>query len=78
MNALPAVFHDPLQLYYLSVLVLAWPVARIFRRAGFSPLWALLLGIPFVGYIAAAGVLALKRWPALPRKEARGEKEGKK
>jgi hypothetical protein len=56
------VIRDPAGLYYLSASAMAFPVARIFRRAGVSPLWAALLAVPEAGLILCMGVLALKKW----------------
>ena len=53
----------PLQTYYLFAMLAALPVARIFMRAGFKPYWALLLGVPDVGLILCAGLLAIRKWP---------------
>ncbi len=69
MMDLSGIFQDPLKLHFMTALLMAWPVARIFRRSGFSPLWAGLLAVPFLGIILVAGALALRRWPVLPAKE---------
>ena len=49
---------------FLATIVLIVPIWRIFRRAGFAGLWALLMFIPFVGYLGATLMLALRRWPS--------------
>lgn len=59
---------DPVWQYYLSVLIGLWPVARIFRRAGFSPWLAAFLFIPMLGYVVCAGLLTFRRWPLLQKK----------
>lgn len=56
--------HNSLALYYAAALLMAVPVARIFIRAGFSPAWAALLGIPDAGLIACMALLALRKWPS--------------
>jgi len=58
------IFGQQLWTYYAVAAVLMAPVVRIFMRAGFHPAWALLLLLPVVGYIACAGVLALRKWPS--------------
>ncbi len=45
-------------------LIMIWPVWRIFRRAGFTPAWALLIFVPALGWLAATAMLALASWPA--------------
>ena len=47
----------------LVAVVLVVPAWRIFSRAGFSGFWALLMFIPFVGYLLATLMLAFRRWP---------------
>lgn len=69
-EAVAALLRQPLWAYYVSVMLVMAPVARIFLRAGFRPFWALFLLVPYVGYIICAGLLALRRWPVLPKKEA--------
>lgn len=54
---------DPLIRHYISVIMVAYPVAIIFARAGFSKAWALMLFIPYIGIVLCAGYLALSRWP---------------
>ncbi len=56
-------FGQPIWAYYMAAAALMAPSVRIFLRAGFNPAWALLLLVPYVGYIACAGVLALRPWP---------------
>jgi hypothetical protein len=69
---MPAFLFDPVVKYYISAAVAFYPVMRIFRRAGFSPLGALLLLVPFFGYVLAAAALTARKWPVLaaPRGEA--------
>ncbi len=54
---------DPVARYYLFALVVAVPVVQVFRRAGFRPYWAALLGVPQVGLILCLLLLALRKWP---------------
>ena len=69
MPVLYHIFHDPIYQYYSFALLCAWPVVRIFRRAGLKDAYALLLIVPIAGFIACAGILALSPWPALKKKE---------
>lgn len=48
----------------LYVVCLVVPCARILRRAGFGRGWAVLALLPLVN-IAALGVFAFVRWPAV-------------
>lgn len=52
----------PFAEYYIFATLVLLPVAYIFRRAGFNPLWAALLGIPDVGFTVCVSVLALRKW----------------
>jgi hypothetical protein len=58
-------FKDPLVLYYIAALVTAYPLVRIFKRAGFSPEPVAFLIVPMVGYLIALGALVFRKWPAL-------------
>lgn len=59
------IFSDQMvQYYYMAVAVMMMPVLRIFIRAGLKPYWALLLLVPWVGYIFCACALAFRKWPA--------------
>lgn len=69
---LQSLMNQPLWGYYVSVMLVMAPVVRIFMRAGFRPYWALMLLIPWAGYIGCAAVLALFRWPV-----AASQEEGK-
>ncbi len=53
---------DSLGYYYISALMVLYPVSRIFIRAGMSNAWAALLILPMVGYIPCAAVLAFRKW----------------
>jgi hypothetical protein len=45
-------------------LLLLCPFWRLFRRAGFTPWYSLLVLVPYVGLPTAAALLALFPWPA--------------
>lgn len=60
---LQSLMSQPLWGYYVSVMLVMAPVVRIFSRAGFRPYWALMLLIPWAGYIGCAAALALFHWP---------------
>lgn len=62
---MPEMLSDPFVKYYLSALIGIYPLQRIFRRAGFAPFHAAVLLVPFLGYVIAAGMLALRKWPVL-------------
>ncbi len=55
---------NELALYFIFAALALWPMAQVFRRAGFSPLWALAVLIPPNGMILCAFILAMRRWPA--------------
>ena len=47
----------------VSTLVIAVPIAVIFRRAGMSMWWTLFVLVPFGLFICLA-ILAFRDWPA--------------
>lgn len=51
-----------------------WPLARICRRAGFAPWWALLVFVPVVGLLLVMGMLTFRRWPNAPAGAVRARK----
>jgi len=48
-------------------LIIIYPLWRIFRRAGFYPILALLVFVPMIGPLIVAVILAFSRWPNEPR-----------
>lgn len=54
--------QHPLSQYYFSALLAAFPVARVFLRAGFPFWYAGLLAAPFVGFILCLAALSFRRW----------------
>lgn len=50
--------------YILMLVLLLFPLWKIFGKAGFNPLFSLLLLIPFLGALASVLILAFARWPA--------------
>lgn len=69
MEVLQTYLSDPFVKYYISAFAALYPLAVIFARAGFSRLRALWVLVPFAGYLVVAGLLALSRWPVMPRAE---------
>lgn len=57
---------DPGLVLFLFNLLALWPLARICRRAGFAPWWALLVLVPVVGLLLVMTMLMVRRWPSLP------------
>jgi len=49
--------------FIIFVIAIIYPVGRILRRLGFSPLWSILVFIPLVNVISL-WVLALTDWPS--------------
>lgn len=64
-----AVF-GPLTGVVIFNIATAWPLWRIFRRAGLPPWWSLIAFAPLVGMVAATALLFHVRWPNLPRRAA--------
>jgi hypothetical protein len=69
MMTIHTLLHMPVVQYYIFAVLVAFPVARSLRRAGFPMLWAALLIIPMVGFLCCAGVMALKPWPATQQRK---------
>ncbi|MBI3420182.1 MAG: hypothetical protein HY053_08630 [Proteobacteria bacterium] len=68
MPHLPPLLH-----ILIADLLLIWPLMRLYRRVGLSPLWALLIFasvlVPISGLLLAALPLTLKKWPNFPDPE---------
>jgi hypothetical protein len=57
------------ELHALVAALAAYPMIRIFRRAGLSPWPVLFLVIPVFGFAVVGSILAFTRWPKVaPRK----------
>lgn len=61
---MPEFAVDPGLSLFLFNIAAVWPLMRIFRRAGFSPWWALVIFVPVIGLIGVLGLLTMRRWPA--------------
>ena len=57
--------RHPLARYYVSVVLVALPCLRIFRRTGIGFWPAAFLAIPYIGYIFSAAALVAIKWPRL-------------
>ncbi|MFN7644157.1 MAG: hypothetical protein ACK5PW_13935 [Burkholderiales bacterium] len=65
--ALQGLLDSPSLVTLLGLVLLTVPIvmiARVLRRAGYSPWWVLLVLVPLVNLIAL-WVFAYARWPAL-------------
>ncbi|MDB5396796.1 MAG: hypothetical protein JWM91_4302 [Rhodospirillales bacterium] len=51
------------EIHFLVAALAAWPLIRIFRRAGLSPWPVVLVLIPIFGIAIVGSMLAFKRWP---------------
>jgi len=51
--------------HVVFVILLIYPLWRIFGRTGMSPLLSLFLLIPGIGALICVLILALGRWPAI-------------
>ena len=65
---------DPGLVLFAFNALAVWPLARICRRAGFAPWWALLIFIPVVGLLLVWGMLTFRHWPVLPQRQPRERK----
>ena len=65
-------------IHFAIAAIAAWPLVRIFRRAGLSPWPVAFLVVPIVGFAIVGSYLAFLRWPNIaprvvpkaPRKKA--------
>lgn len=55
-------WQQPLVKYYISAVLAAYPVVRIYKRAGVGPAGVAWLVVPFGGFILTTAHLAFKRW----------------
>ncbi len=51
------------EIHLLVAALAAWPLIRIFRRAGLSPWPVVFVLVPVFGFAIVGSVLAFKRWP---------------
>ncbi len=61
---MPDFLNDPLVKYYISAVIALYPMARIFMRAGLRPVYAVLLAVPYIGFILCLAALARLKWKA--------------
>ena len=57
------VLMNPVTGYYIFAALALFPLVRISQRGGFSPLWALLVLVPELGFALWLVALALRKWP---------------
>lgn len=62
VGKMEALLND-LEGHLLLGLLLVLPAWKICGKAGFSPLWSLLVFLPYLGYLALSLVLAFVAWP---------------
>ena len=63
------------EIHFLLAVLAAWPLSRVFRRAG-VPAWPVVFVlVPIFGFAIVGSFLAFKRWPLVaprvPPKPAR-------
>ena len=54
--------RHPLLVVILALILVVLPFASIFKKAGYSRWWGLLMLLPFVNYLAIL-FLAIAKWP---------------
>lgn len=50
--------------YLIAILLIVVPLWRICDRTGHWPALSLVAGIPVIGLLIVAGILAFSEWPA--------------
>ncbi len=56
--------------YIAEVILLQYPVWRIYKRVGIFPWFSLVVLIPFLGIIFCALIVALSKWQIQPSPES--------
>lgn len=64
-----------LAIYSFVVVVLVFPLWRIFKRAGKHPAFSLLVFMPF-GLLIVTLILSFSRWPAIEKPSHDGNAVG--
>jgi hypothetical protein len=75
--ALVETLKQPIWQYYISVALVAFPLFRIFKRAGLQPFFALSVFVPWAGVLIAAYLLAFRAWPNVVPRPKREKKDKK-
>ena len=52
-------------MFVVIVALVAYPVGKILRRMGFSPVWAILAFLPLINLLGL-WIVALSEWPRAP------------
>jgi len=52
-------------IHFALAAAAAWPLTRIFRRAGLNPWPVVFLVVPIFGFAIAGSYLAFQRWPSI-------------
>ena len=50
-------------IHFALAAIAAWPLYRIFRRAGLAPWPVAFLAVPIFGFAIVGSYLAFQRWP---------------
>ncbi|MCB9947058.1 MAG: hypothetical protein H6842_04425 [Rhodospirillaceae bacterium] len=68
MAEIRAYLSTPEGLAMIYQVLALWPLWRSFARAGLRPWLSLVVLVPFLGLVAALGILAVTRWPAAAKR----------
>jgi hypothetical protein len=63
MNGVGLSIAQQWELHFLIAALAAWPLLRIFRRAGLAPWPVAFLVVPIFGFAVIGSILAFKPWP---------------
>jgi hypothetical protein len=63
MNGVGMSIAQQWELHFLIAALAAWPLIKIFRRAGLAPWPVAFLVIPLFGFAIIGSILAFKPWP---------------
>jgi hypothetical protein len=63
-------YQHPAFVILLSAALMLWPIMRLYKRVGLSPLWAFgifaSILVPFLGPLLVAAPIAVEKWPQFP------------
>ncbi len=78
MNGVGLSIAQQWELHFLIAALAAWPLLRIFRRAGLAPWPVAFVIVPIFGFAVIGSILAFKPWPNVAPRVAKKPARTKK
>ncbi len=69
---------DAIMQYFLFAAIVVIPFYQTFKRAGFNPIFAMFIFVPYTGFLICLGFLGFKKWPNEPELPKKAKKKAKK